>query len=405
MVTTSATQINNQQSTTLTINLISGVTQPFTGRITWGDEATTGRRPQLVTIMSNTPLEISHTFTANPNKGNAAQPIPVEITVVPTGATSPIPATSTATASVPGNVFAAIKLVDASGSSFVETTRVEITPPPAQTTNPLASVAQAAAAGAAASESINPDERLVALRIVSPSEAESNQAVLTDPKDLSLLMGESRAFKMNDSDLNDLPGLFKKLPDGRYQVYLAEEGHLRMVIDVVVRQGRAVDPTDDSGGRDRPPTGKIEVGHHDPLVEIKSQFQREINARKTDVPEAQPIETTLPDGENWFVVPLGFASETAAIPRGDSISGQRKPEVAHLPQPVNGRAQARQSGVDANQSDRNQWAAPAAAGAGVAIGAGAVLTRAQQIDRAMEQLDPRSLSKAARLMRWLKKSK
>ena len=88
------------------------------------------------------------------------------------------------------------------------------------------------------------------------------------------------AFKLEDTDLNDLPGLFKKLPDGRYQVYLLEEGHLRLVIDVAVRQGRAVDPSGDSGGQDRPPTGQADGGNSDPLVEIKAQYQRAINAAK-----------------------------------------------------------------------------------------------------------------------------
>jgi hypothetical protein len=288
---------------------------------------------------------------------------------------------------------------------------VEIAPPPAQATAPLASVAQAIGAGAAASESVNPDERLIALRIVSPSDAESDQVVLSDPK---LLMGLLKpgvasqaptAFKLADADLNDLPALFKKLPDGRYQIYLSEEGHLRLVIDVVVRQGRAVDPTDDSGGRDRPPTGKIDVGHHDPIVEIKAQFQRAINSRKADVPEAQPIDTALPDDQQWYVVPLGFASETAAAPAGNLPQGHRELAAVRSAHPVNVRGPGRASSTKANEAEHNHWTTPvAAAAATVAVGAGAVLTREQQMDQAMAQLDPRSLSKAARLMRWLKKS-
>jgi plastocyanin len=412
MVTTSATQINNVQSTTLTINLVSGVNQSFTVGITWGDEKTPGQVSQTVTVMSNVPLEITHTYVANPDKANAAQPIPISITVAPTGEVGAVSATATTAAPVPGNVFGAIKLVDTTGSSFVETARVEIAPPPAQATAPLASVAQAIAGGAAASESVNPDERLIALRIVSPSDAESNQVVLSDPKSLTELLRPGlgtqtpSAFKLVDTDLNDLPALFKKLPDGRYQIYLSEEGHLRLVIDVVVRQGRAVDPTDDSGGRDRPPTGKIDVGRRDPIVEMKAEFQRAINSLKTDVPELQPIDTTLPDGQQWFVVPLGFASETAAIPPGKSLNAHQEPAAVRFARPVNDRVPARQTSIGSSEVQQNHWATPAAtATAAVAIGAGAVLTREQQIDQAMAQLDPRSLSKGARLMRWLRKSR
>ena len=396
MLTTTATQINNVQSTTLTINLLSGATQKFTGMITWGDEALTGRQPQLVSITPNVPLPISHTYTANPNHGNAAQPIPVEITVVPAGQRSAVHATATTAAPVPGNVFAAVKLVDTGTSGFVETAQPIVLGAPIQTTTPLSSVSQTTAAGASTSESINTDERLVALRLVSPSEAEARDIVLSDPKDLAVLMGANRAFKMNETDLDDLPALFKKLPDGRYQVYLAEEGHLRLVIDVVVRQGRAVDPTDDSGGRDRPPTGQIEVGHRDPIVEIKAQFQRAVNGRKTDVPEAQPIDSIFaPDQPNWFVVPTGPA-EAAVAERANS-------PAARLASPTDDRAPSRQT--SAETSDKNRWAAPAAAaGAAVAIGAGAVLSREERVDQAMQQLDPRSLSKGARLVRWLKRN-
>ena len=44
-VTTMATQINSQQSTTLTINVNAGVAHSFTGLISWGDETATGRQP------------------------------------------------------------------------------------------------------------------------------------------------------------------------------------------------------------------------------------------------------------------------------------------------------------------------------------------------------------------------
>jgi hypothetical protein len=46
----------------------------------------------------------------------------------------------------------------------------------------------------------------------------------------------------------------------------------------------------------------------------------------------------------------------------------------------------------------------AATGGTIALGAATVLSREERIDRAMQRLDSRSLSKAGRLVRWLKKT-
>ncbi len=397
MVTTTATQINNLQQTTLTINLVSGVSHTFTGFITWGDEASSGRRPQLVTINANTPLKVDHTYIANPNQGNAAQPIPISIDVAPEGQLSPVHAVADAVAPVPGNVFGSVKVTETGSSSFVDLPRPEIAALPAQTTAPLAAVAQTTAAGAAAGEATNTDERIIALRLVSPSEEESPDLMLTDSGKLTVLIGEKKAFQMNDGDLNDLPGLFKKLPDGRYQIYLSEEGHLRLVIDVVVRQGRAVDPSDNSSGRDRPPTGDNEVGHHDPIAEIKAQYQRAINDNKTDVPDARPIDSNYsPDQPEWYIAPVGQGQSTAA-----ALRNSHSPKLES--RPAESRAPGKESPDPRDRDERNHWGALAAAGAAATVGGHAVLTREQQIDEAMEQLDPRTLSKAARLARWLKR--
>jgi hypothetical protein len=57
--------------------------------------------------------------------------------------------------------------------------------------------------------------------------------------------------------LQDLPGLFRTLPDNRYAIYLVrpETETYRLVLEVNVRNGKVIDPGDDSdGARDRPPT-------------------------------------------------------------------------------------------------------------------------------------------------------
>ncbi|MGL4512904.1 MAG: hypothetical protein ACRCT8_07410 [Lacipirellulaceae bacterium] len=82
-------------------------------------------------------------------------------------------------------------------------------------------------------------ERFLELRVVGPDGVEGD------------------GYRLKETALDDLPGLFARLPDGRYRVYVVqtETDTRRLVIDVTVRGGRLIDPSDDSdGGRDRPPT-------------------------------------------------------------------------------------------------------------------------------------------------------
>jgi hypothetical protein len=53
--------------------------------------------------------------------------------------------------------------------------------------------------------------------------------------------------------------LFSTLPDNRYKIFLirTDNNSRRLVMDVFVRHGRVIDPSDDSEGtRDRPPTAE-----------------------------------------------------------------------------------------------------------------------------------------------------
>ncbi len=64
-------------------------------------------------------------------------------------------------------------------------------------------------------------------------------------------------YRLKAEVLNDLPGLFHTLPDNHYKIYLVrvETNSRRLVVEVYVRNGKVIDPGDDSQGtRDRPPT-------------------------------------------------------------------------------------------------------------------------------------------------------
>ena len=77
---------------------------------------------------------------------------------------------------------------------------------------------------------------------------------------LHVVLPEGRMLegvRLPDDVLADLPALFDRLPDNRYRIYQVQgdNGSVRLVLDVVLRDHRPVDPADASGDiRDRPPT-------------------------------------------------------------------------------------------------------------------------------------------------------
>ena len=81
-------------------------------------------------------------------------------------------------------------------------------------------------------------------------------------------------------------GLIATLPDNHYKIYLVstENNSHRLVLDVYVRQGRVVDPSDDSEGtRDRPPT---EAGEQNQALPLEN------NPLLEQAPEEVPTEAT-----------------------------------------------------------------------------------------------------------------
>ena len=46
------------------------------------------------------------------------------------------------------------------------------------------------------------------------------------------------------TELEDLLGLYQRLPDNRYRIYLImEDGNARLIVDVAIRDGKPVDPS------------------------------------------------------------------------------------------------------------------------------------------------------------------
>lgn len=114
----------------------------------------------------------------------------------------------------------------------------------------------------------------------------------------------SKDYRLNSKVLNNLPGLFRNLPDNHYVIYLVqpENNSRRLVIEVFVRNGKLIDPGDDSeGARDRPPTDEAK-----PAGELKLPA------------EAVPNKDANGDKAAAFTPP----AETNAAPPAQAHDGQ-----------------------------------------------------------------------------------
>jgi hypothetical protein len=88
--------------------------------------------------------------------------------------------------------------------------------------------------------------------------------------------------------------------------------------------------------------------------------------------------------------------ETTASARRSHIPAER------LDRPSNGQAPTSHTSAATGNADR--WTAAFAAASGsAALAAAGAMSRAERIDRAMQELDPRRLTKAARLVRGIRR--
>ena len=65
---------------------------------------------------------------------------------------------------------------------------------------------------------------------------------------------EMEVHRIRDDALFDLRELFATLPDGRYKIFRVQPGNnsRRLIIEVYVRSGRIIDPSDSSEGTSDP---------------------------------------------------------------------------------------------------------------------------------------------------------
>ena len=126
--------------------------------------------------------------------------------------------------------------------------------------------------------------------------------------------------RLSDDALADLRALIATLPDNHYKIYLVRtdnDSH-RLVLDVYVRRGHVVDPSDDSEGtRDKPPTDDVQQNKVVPLKD--NPFIEEAPPAK---PDGAMLEQQMPVEQEQ--APAGSARLRWAIPAaGIALIAQR----------------------------------------------------------------------------------
>src|SRR6185312_8410916 len=101
------------------------------------------------------------------------------------------------------------------------------------------------------------DQTSAAPQSLQPSQVQSGHSEMAVTADryleLEVISPDGKVigrYRLSDEALTDLRGLFATLPDNRYKIYLfrADNNSRRLVMDVFVRRGRVIDPSDDSEG-------------------------------------------------------------------------------------------------------------------------------------------------------------
>ncbi len=182
-------------------------------------------------------------------------------------------------------------------------------PPPGIVRSDLKGLRAAAVAGA--------EPRLV-LRVVTPDGQEDQRS----------------EQPLDDEVLDNLRTLFRRLPDGHYRIYqIQPDGIERLVVDVVVRQGRAIQLEDDVA----PAAERNTAGRTDDAVPVDIPAPRGVNDSGPAESETSSIERRLPDARLEPADDEAAASQfvaaglTATLPLGRFRKSLRRKPIDALP--------------------------------------------------------------------------
>jgi hypothetical protein len=384
-VTASATPIAADSSTTLTLSLQYSTSPPAppltVGPLTvaWDDGIT-----NTATLSSTAPTaSLVHFYATNPNKTDPAAAIPISVT----GAN-----VSLQTSALVSGTGIGIAIIPDAQSSFVELVAAPALEAAPALATPDQPVTQSVDVGVAENQTTTDTDRRVVLRIISP---QADEGSATKAQDKYIVIPEAK--------VKDLPSLFKKLPDGHYQVLL----NGRLMIDVMVRQGRPVNSSDDSGGADdRPPTSQSESDKSAGLTDADPSAPQGPAATALEKQPASGSGQPATGGNHQNAPPTGpspGATQTppAPIPVSNPAAGRGTPTAAMQPFGLADRGVS--PAPTKHEKSASLWSEKWATWAAGVAAAATVAANPERADDFMEKLSKRSLTKAARLSRSLRK--
>jgi hypothetical protein len=261
-----ATDVNTKGIATVTVTFNDPGVEPQTVHIDWGDN-----RPDAITLPPATvptTYTFVHQYLGPPDPLNPAADITITVFVrdddfgiagiVDVGQSN----TETVTITNPG----------IGGEPF----RIDTTPQVPALTFPVRAEAPVLPFNAGANVAFQQNVEIY-------STSGDTQAVADRYVELRVIDAEGKegpGYRLRPEVLQDLPGLFRSLPDNHYAIYVVnmETNTSRLVIEVYVRNGKLIDPGDDSEGtRDRPPTDEqsTEPAANAPESEIKEQTDQQ----------------------------------------------------------------------------------------------------------------------------------
>jgi hypothetical protein len=197
----------------------------------------------------------THFYSANPDAANNSTPIPVTVTVfndpnitfsglLQPPVTTPPSGTPSQTVGDGFNTVNSQITVPGTGLGFINIaqagiviSQLQFTPPNTLALSPVivpvqANFTQFVSEQTSQFEDVTLEERQVKLQVLDPNGKVTEEVV------------------MDEQVLDDLPGLFRKLPDGHYRVFLKEPGEVsqRLLLDVHLRGGKPVDESEEGQG-------------------------------------------------------------------------------------------------------------------------------------------------------------
>jgi PKD repeat protein len=319
-----ATDVNTKGDTTITGTFSDPGRDTYVLFVDWGDNK--GPHEETFTVTPSAASSGVHMFTAThhysepPDPLHPAATIPIVVRIHDDDFPQPQTAAALVDETGESNPVARDLKNPGIGNQIF---RIDLTPPVAiltfterPVTPPVVASPETRAANmqagnlrGSAGESQAAGERYFVLQVINPDGT------------------HSKDYRLRPEALKNLPKLFRNLPDGHYAIYLVqpENNSRRLVIEVFVRNGKLIDPGDDSeGARDRPPTDEAK-----PAPELKLPADAvpteveggNISAAAT-APDGSQAASVVPTAETAWFDPL-------VAPAATESPGGNHPDLPH----------------------------------------------------------------------------